>query len=301
MGIGTPELAIIALVGYFILGPEDLYKVVKEVGKFITNIREVATETTANFENSMESQLQIKELQKASQELNDAFSFRRSINYDGTEPLSDLGGDVAAGVGAAAVAGAGKEGEEDADADDAKPKKRKKMRRRKKKAEEPAVAEYPEELEMPEPTMAVNTDPVSGDDWFDPEYKVTADEESALASRRERLEAASGMPNGGMTDSGLTPQEEAAAQSRFAAQLSDNWNQQVVDNQDALEPLGKVMERLAILEEERVAAEKRLDEEFRLRTELEEKFYRSKRELLEEAAAEIQIASYENADTNKTA
>ena len=34
---------------------------------------------------------------------------------------------------------------------------------------------------------------------------------------------------------------------------------------------------------------------------MEEKFYRSKRELLEEAAAEIQIASYENADTNKTA
>ena len=56
----------------------------------------------------------------------------------------------------------------------------------------------------------------------------------------------------------------------------------------ALSPLSKIMERLAILEEEKNAADQRLEEEFRLRGELEEKFYRQKREILEEAAAEIQ-------------
>eukprot|EP00816_Leptocylindrus_hargravesii_P009633 CAMPEP_0196802446 /NCGR_PEP_ID=MMETSP1362-20130617/2050_1 /TAXON_ID=163516 /ORGANISM="Leptocylindrus danicus, Strain CCMP1856" /LENGTH=398 /DNA_ID=CAMNT_0042173747 /DNA_START=115 /DNA_END=1311 /DNA_ORIENTATION=- len=313
LGIGTPEIAVIALVGYFVLGPEDLYKVVKEIGKFITNVRQVATETTANFESSMESQLQIKELQKASQELNDAFSFRRSINFDEAAPPSSFAEDAAAVTAAGAAVANSKEGsseEEENAVDDNKPKKRKKVRRRKKVVEEQEqqqpIMEIPDELEMPvEPAsaMAVNTDPVSGDDWFDPNYQVTADEEASRAARMARLEAASDMPNNGdnmNTASGLSPQEEAAAQSRFAAQLSANWNEQIMSNQDALEPLGKVMERLAILEEERVAAEKRLEEEFRLRSELEEKFYLSKRELLEEAAAEIQMAAYENMDTNET-
>ena len=38
LGIGAPEIATIAIVGYFVLGPEDLYKLTKEIGKFITNL-----------------------------------------------------------------------------------------------------------------------------------------------------------------------------------------------------------------------------------------------------------------------
>jgi hypothetical protein len=52
------------------------------------------------------------------------------------------------------------------------------------------------------------------------------------------------------------------------------------------------MERLAILEEEKNAADARLEEEFLLRTELEEKYYREKRNILEEAAAEVQANAY---------
>ena len=62
-------------MGYFVLGPSDLYKLVKEIGKFIQNIRTMGTDLTTTFENNMESQLQLEELRKAQRELNDAFSF----------------------------------------------------------------------------------------------------------------------------------------------------------------------------------------------------------------------------------
>ena len=84
----------------------------------------------------------------------------------------------------------------------------------------------------------------------------------------------------------------AQEQQRFAAQLSGDWNQQVLDNEDKLSPLAKVMERISILEEERNAANARLEEEFRQRAEIEEKFYREKRAALEEAAAEVSLSAY---------
>jgi hypothetical protein len=34
LNVGTPEVAVILLVGYFVLGPQDLYKVVKQAGAF---------------------------------------------------------------------------------------------------------------------------------------------------------------------------------------------------------------------------------------------------------------------------
>ena len=52
------------------------------------------------------------------------------------------------------------------------------------------------------------------------------------------------------------------------------------------------MERLAILEEEKKASDLRLEEEFRMRGEMEEKFYRQKRELLREASAEVQAEAF---------
>jgi Sec-independent protein translocase protein TatA len=33
LNIGTPEVALILLVGYFVLGPQDLYKLAKETGE----------------------------------------------------------------------------------------------------------------------------------------------------------------------------------------------------------------------------------------------------------------------------
>ena len=39
LGVGAPELATIVLIGYFVLGPTELYKLTREIGKFITNFR----------------------------------------------------------------------------------------------------------------------------------------------------------------------------------------------------------------------------------------------------------------------
>lgn len=69
-------------MGYFVLGPSDLYKVVKSLGQGIQNLRTLSSDVTKTFETNMESQLQLDELRKAQRELNDAFSFRRSINVD---------------------------------------------------------------------------------------------------------------------------------------------------------------------------------------------------------------------------
>ena len=82
LGVGAPEIATILLVGYFVLGPSELYKLVKEIGKFVQNFRSLSTEATKSFESTMENQLELTELRKAQAELNDAFSFRRSINTD---------------------------------------------------------------------------------------------------------------------------------------------------------------------------------------------------------------------------
>ena len=86
----------------------------------------------------------------------------------------------------------------------------------------------------------------------------------------------------------MAAMSEDDAQNRFQAQLSDNWNEQILAKEGELGPVAEIMKRLAILEEEKIAADKRLQEEFKLREENEERFYREKRQLLEEAAAQIQ-------------
>merc|ERR1712157_601858 len=81
-------------------------------------------------------------------------------------------------------------------------------------------------------------------------------------------------------------------QSRFQQQMSGDWNSQIMANSEKLEPLAEVMNLLAVLEEEKIAADKRLQEEFKAREVNEEKFYLEKRKALEEAAASVQAQAY---------
>ena len=90
----------------------------------------------------------------------------------------------------------------------------------------------------------------------------------------------------------LDPVAEAQQRSRFQQQLSESWNQKVMENEEKLAPLAMIMERLAILEEEKEAAERRLEDEFRERFQLEEDYYEKKRALLEETAAKVQEKAY---------
>ena len=322
----THAQAVIVLVGYFILGPTELYKLTKEIGKTIQNFRSLSTEASKSFESTMENQLELDELRKAQRELNDAFSFRRSIN---TDEVSDFNEVVqppseteiaetaagAAGATAGAAAGAG-----------AAPKKRKVKRRRvRKQPEETAATTSDEAATMSAAgydtsVMESNVPDLDMSDAFQ------SDEEKLREERMARLAASGGTqqpsaedkpdwfddrgldelmttPKASMDDSDsnnnnpfdtsdLWSESKAEEQERFAAQLSGQWNDSILENEDRLGPLAKIMDRLAILEEEKKAATLRLQEEFQMRNELEEKFYQQKRAALEEAAAEVQAEAY---------
>ena len=153
---------------YFVLGPSDLYKLVKEIGKFIQNARNLGAEAAKSFEGTMEDQLELKELRRAQSELNEAFGFRRSINtsefgeaFDRTGSLnSSSGGFSASGGGGAAVMAATTATGTTADlstsstsevevggeeVDDAPKRKRKLVRRKKKKVVEATEIDVPSE------------------------------------------------------------------------------------------------------------------------------------------------------------
>ena len=132
--------------------------------------------------------------------------------------------------------------------------------------------------------LASGTQPDSKPDWFDDRG---LDELMATPKEKSQTDGEETSPF-----SDMWSESKAEEADRFAAQLSGQWNESILENEDMLSPLAKIMDRLAILEEEKKAATMRLEEEFRMRGELEEKFYRQKRELLEESAAEIQAKAY---------
>jgi len=331
LGIGTPEVFTILLVGYFVLGPSDLFKLTKEVGKFVQNVQSFATEATNSLETTMEDQLNLEEIRKAQRELNDAFSFRRSINVDGeqdafsvttttprigdeiadvkydmsTTSAVDVGGGAAAvGEGAAVAAVA------------VAPKKKKRIRRIKVKkppvVDDEVVAIAPPAI-IDQPQLANDVPSELGWGDVDDEFEkagnsmmetisgsvdknnddATADD-AAAQTRKERLERLErGISKEQSSSTTIaTEYDISSEQSRFQQQLSGNWNDQVLANSDKLEPLAQVMNLIALLEEEKVAGDERLQEEFKLREQNEEKFYLEKRKLLEEAGAEIQASAY---------
>jgi ribosomal protein L12E/L44/L45/RPP1/RPP2 len=195
-------------VGYFVLGPSDLYKLTKEIGKFIQNIQTLGSDLSTTLETNMESQLQLEDLRKAQRELTDAFSFRRSINVDDTEAfatnvatprvgksignIEEVASEVAAaGAGAATVAAAGGSA--------APTKKKKKYRRRKVvKEEEPVEEESSDDIpdysgEIPDLDMNSAFPDLPAD-------PVTAEAPSSDV---------------GSSSSELTPEEEAVIEQEF--------------------------------------------------------------------------------------
>mmetsp|Transcript_21784 Transcript_21784/g.47408 ORF Transcript_21784/g.47408 Transcript_21784/m.47408 type:complete len:452 (-) Transcript_21784:352-1707(-) len=313
-GVGAPEIAVTLIVGYFVLGPSDLYKLVKEIGKFIQNFRTLGTEAAKQFEGTMEDQLELTELRKAQAELNDAFNFRRSINTndvgDAFEKTSFSDNIAAAVEDGAAVAGAGAAAATAVDAaattETTAPtkKKRRLVRRKKKKAVE--------EIDVPtEESVA----PMIAEEYPDLDMLDVPDLSEEEKLRAERLERLGG---GGVGDSApdasnepdwFTASEEDIAnevlnnnkdpalasfeKNRFQSQLSaDDWNAQIMENEDELAPLSMVMKRLAILEEEKNAADKLLEEEYQRRMDNEDKYYLEKRRVLEEAITDIQEEVY---------
>jgi Sec-independent protein translocase protein TatA len=281
-------------VGYFVLGPSDLYKLVKEIGKFLQNIRTLGTDLSTTFENNMESSLQLEELRKAQRELNDAFSFRRSINVDAdSEAFSVQAGSAQKAEAMAVMAST-------AVAVDPNASPKKIRRRIRKKADSEtestlSVNNIPD-LEMPDLDLLNTT-------YID---KRLSDEEAAIIEAEfnqyvknpfEALDSWNVEENSLNLNSTVAsietdPAREQAARSRFQQQLSGGWNEQILSTGDKLEPMAVVMNKIALLEQEKAAALKRLEEEFAKRTELEEKYYKEQRQLLEQAVSEVQSAAF---------
>ena len=81
LGVGTPEVIVIACVGYFLLGPEELYKLSKEIGKLVAQVRAYVTASADEWRSTMDESFEFKEVQEiqaAAQELSEAFNFRSS-------------------------------------------------------------------------------------------------------------------------------------------------------------------------------------------------------------------------------
>lgn len=318
------------------LGPSDLYKLTKEIGKFVQNFRTFTAEATSTIENNLESQLQLEEIRKAQRELNEAFSFRRSINVEAdSDPFevnaqsprmpeqTDLG-TMASSTTVVATATATEQ--ETTTVAEAAPKKKIRRRRIKK-------VQTPVEEEMDDVPMVVRSDKTTGtitsmadvtnnvpDLSWDEDMFLSQSEENAAKAlqeaneqlRREAMEEEAAeqreqrrqerldrlQQQNGMAS--LSEEDAEAANARFQAQLSGNWNNQILSKGEELSPLANIMDRLALLEEEKQAADQRLQEEFRLREENEERFYREKRKLLEEAAAQVQADVYLNPNGSPT-
>jgi Sec-independent protein translocase protein TatA len=281
--LSCTKQATIVLVGYFILGPSDLYKLVKEIGKAVQNFRTLSTEATKTFESSMESQLQMEEIRKTQRELNDAFSFRRSINVDPDDEAFTTT-TTSEKVGAEPILSR---------TDDDGTKGKKRIRRRKK----PTVSsseeneETEQQLRMDDSWETANTGENNIPD-LDMSYAFDTNAKSDwnLDSNSNDWFLESENQSKGNVDETVPADAQSAA--RFQAQIQGNWNDSILGNEEQLSPLAKVMERLALLEEEKAAQVFRLEEEYRERAAMEEKFYRQKRALLEDAAAEIQANVY---------
>ena len=293
------------------MGPSDLYKLVKEIGKFIQNFRTFTTEATASLENNLESQLQLEEIRKAQRELNDAFNFRRSINVEEESDPFEINAQSPRMETPELVTASAAATTATVDAAVSAPKK--KVRRRRVKKVQPAVEDEAEmaeaiatgDLDAYSPTtseidLANDVPDLSIEDEIseserkadealrraNEELRLEAEAEAYAQRRKERMErlqAAQDSP----------PEAQEAEAARFQAQLTGNWNDQILSkSEEELSPLANIMDRLALLEQEKQAADERLQEEFRLREENEERFYREKRNLLEEAAAAVQAEVY---------
>lgn len=317
LGIGTPELFTILLVGYFVLGPSDLYKIVKQVGKFVNQARVLSTDLTTTLEENMENSIQLEELRKAQTELTDAFSFRRTINVDdeGEAFSTNVNTPRSAETPTAVADRAAKSG------------KKKRIRRKKRVVAPPTETEIPD-LEMPgsEPLASViNQDDEAegptytdeearqieeefekytaegGGNWFDDDDKKLAEgtsEASSIASDAGIASSSSEEISSVDTPTTpppatLSPEEEKMAQARFQQQSDPNvWNKKIMEKEEELEPMAKVMELLAVLDDERATANKRLEEEYQKRKELDDAYFQKQRRLLEETAADVQKDAY---------
>ena len=332
----------------------------KEIGKFIQNIRTLGSDLTTTFENNMNDVVQLEELRKAQRELNDAFSFRRSINV---EPESEAfsvqpaynsatsatwdsngyeSGNTGSGAAVTAMASTATASSAVTATSTTNPPIGRKVRRRiLKKAPVspppsspsfPTVTDYgmpnfgdvPAELDMSsyynnnevDKSSSSSSSTMSAEELdeiereFD-QYTSTSTNTASKSSNTMDMEETSTSPwfntendtetKPLMTSSTgtTTPKEtivplelQQQQQSRFQQQLSGTWNNQVIANEDKLEPIAVVMNQIALLEKQKKEAMERITEEYEQKKKLETSFYLQQRQLLEQAVTNVQNEAF---------
>lgn len=303
----------------------------KEIGVFIQNIRTLGTDITKTFETNMNDVVQIEELRKAQRELNDAFSFRRTINVDkesdaftfqaGSAQMNEYENDMmnennnvimSTGTDGAATMALPIAGTGTATA------VKRKVRRRVLKKPEPIISNNIPDLEMPMMDTTYNkypniddNDDITLSNTYSPEEMAKIDKEfdqytldndydyNIMSSPKEEIHANDDIKSSSTsssiqssaspaTSTTMNPMEATAAQNRFQQQMSGNWNEQVIKNEDKLEPISFIMNQIALLEKEKIATIKRLEDEYKQRQEIEMEFYERQRKLLDENAIKVQ-------------
>lgn len=57
LGVGTQEVLVIAAVGWFVLGPQKLFALSKDIGRIVGELRKTAAEARETFTDAMESDM----------------------------------------------------------------------------------------------------------------------------------------------------------------------------------------------------------------------------------------------------
>lgn len=57
LGVGGPELLLILVVGYFVLGPIELFRLTKQAGIVVGQLKDIGLGTATNLGNIMNQQV----------------------------------------------------------------------------------------------------------------------------------------------------------------------------------------------------------------------------------------------------
>lgn len=59
LGVGTPEVLVVLVVGYFVLGPIELFKFAKQAGVLLGQLKDIGLGTATNLGQIMEDQVRL--------------------------------------------------------------------------------------------------------------------------------------------------------------------------------------------------------------------------------------------------
>merc|ERR1719242_2442525 len=90
-GVGVPEAAVIALLGWFLLGPEELFKLSKQAGNWLGELRTYVGQAAKQYESALDDDSTrqaiagIRETQKTVSEIGQSW---RTISDSLRDPLN---------------------------------------------------------------------------------------------------------------------------------------------------------------------------------------------------------------------